>query len=129
MSRYYLDVLERTANGDSEPELIPNHDEEQVNLEHILPQNPRENTWNDFNEDDKKIWPHRLGNMALLKKSENQRIGNEQWTVKQPILNRSSLTLTQEAGSESSWDKQVIEKRQKRMAELAVEGWPREPMG
>ena len=76
LSRYYLDVLERTKNGDSEPELIPNYDEEQVNLEHILPQNPQDNTWTNFDEDEIKIWPHRLGNMALLKKSENQRIGN-----------------------------------------------------
>jgi hypothetical protein len=128
LCRYYLDVLERMENGTSEPELIPNYDEEQVNLEHILPQNPRDNTWNHFDEDDKKIWPQRLGNMALLKKSENARIGNEEWTTKQPILSRSSLTLTQQAGNESSWDKEVIERRQESMAELATNAWPREPV-
>lgn len=128
LSRYYLDVLERTENGDSEPELIPNYDEEQVNLEHILPQNSRETTWNAFDEDEKKIWPHRLGNMALLRKSENERIGNEEWVVKQPILSSSSLTLTQKAGSEPSWDKGVIERRQESMAEIAINAWPREPV-
>ncbi len=65
--------------------------------------------------------------MALLKKSENQRMGNEEWAVKRPILSSSSLTLTQEAGSEHSWDKEVIERRQERIAELAVNAWPREP--
>jgi hypothetical protein len=128
LSRYYLDALERTRDGATEPELIPNYDEEQVNLEHILPQNPRNYTWSTFNEDEKKSWPHRLGNMVLLKKSENARIGNEEWVVKQPILASSSLTLTQEAGAESSWNKEVIERRQERMADLAVEAWPREPV-
>jgi Protein of unknown function (DUF1524) len=66
--------------------------------------------------------------MVLLKKSENARIGNEEWVVKQPILASSSLTLTQEAGAESSWNKEVIERRQERMADLAVEAWPREPV-
>lgn len=128
LSRYYLDVLQRIEDGDSEPEFVPNQDEEQVNLEHVLPQNPRAGSWNDFDQDEKKIWPHRLGNMALLKKSENERIGNEEWTVKQPILSSSSLSLTRQAGSESSWDKGVIERRQERMAELAVRAWPREPV-
>lgn len=128
LCRYYLDVIERIQNGTLEPELVPNNDEEQVNLEHILPQNPRENTWNQFDEDEKKIWPHRLGNMALLRKSENARIGNEEWASKQPILRNSSLTLTQEAGSENAWSKDVIERRQEHMSELAIAAWPREAM-
>ena len=41
LARYYLMALERQARGESQPEFIPNPNEEQINLEHILPQNPQ----------------------------------------------------------------------------------------
>ncbi len=45
LARYYLVALERQRSGTAEPELVPNENEEQVNLEHVLPRNPTASDW------------------------------------------------------------------------------------
>lgn len=125
LARYMLIALERARNGESEPELVPNDREEEVNLEHVLPKNPNPNDWPDFGDDDQKEFLHRLGNMALLKKAENGRIGNEPFSTKKPILASSGLTWTQDAGAETEWTEAVIAERQERMSQHATATWPR----
>jgi Protein of unknown function DUF262/Protein of unknown function (DUF1524) len=125
IARYIQLALERAKRGDAEPELVPNEDAEQVNLEHILPRNPTTTEWPQFAPEDVSHWANRLGNHTLLKKSENANIGNKRWSVKQQILAKSSLTLTKEAGAAQSWDKNAIIARQKRLAKLALKTWPR----
>lgn len=127
LARYYLTSLERTKNGEAEPELVPNQDEEELNLEHVFPQNPQSGQWGEFTNDERPIWLHRIGNMALLQKGPNGRIGNKPWVDKKPVLSASNLSLTNEAGQESTWTKQVIDDRQQRLASLAVNSWPRLP--
>ncbi|MBA3793443.1 MAG: HNH endonuclease [Rubrobacter sp.] len=107
--------------------LVLNQDEEQVNLEHILPQNPRSGDWDQFTQDEQKTWSLRLGNMALLQKGANDRIGNKPWSEKKPVLEASLLTLTKQAGRETSWTKEAINKRQQSLATLAIETWSRQP--
>lgn len=128
ISRYLLLALERAKRGDSEPELVPNADEEQVNLEHILPRRAKKEDWPKFREEDVGPWSQRIGNQCLLKKSENKKIGNKAWAVKKPILSKSSLKLTKAAGRVDDWTMDEIVKRQKRLAKQAVETWPRKPV-
>jgi hypothetical protein len=70
---------------------------------------------------------YRLGNMALLQKRPNGRIGNKPWSDKKPVLAASKLVLTRQAGREPDWTKGVIDKRQQHFASLAVSTWPPEP--
>ncbi len=121
---YYLAMLERVAIGEDEPELVPNRDEDQVNLEHILPKNPSDSDWPQFTPEDQRLFVHRIGNLTLLKKGANGRIGNKPWSVKQPILASSELVLTKKAADETDWTKEVIDARQLEMAGLAVQAWP-----
>lgn len=125
LARYYLVALEKTEKGEPEPELVPNEDENQVNLEHILPKKPTLADWPEFPPDDQAVWVHRLGNMALLQKGPNDRIGNKPWSIKKPILQASSLILTSKAGAETAWTKETINDRQDELAALAVVTWPR----
>ena len=127
LARYYLIALEKTVLGEEEPELVPNEDEGQVNLEHILPKNPSVEDWPEFPEEEHRIWISRLGNMALLQKGPNDRIGNKPWDDKKPVLEASKLELTQEAGAESEWTKEVITNRQEKLSHIGVTTWPREP--
>lgn len=127
LARYYLTALEDTEEGETEPELVPNEDEEKLNLEHVLPQNPKGSDWNQFSEEEQKIWVHRLGNMTLLQKGPNGRIGNKPWVAKKPVLKKSKLALTNHAGQEDEWSKEVIDKRQQELASLATKTWPRKP--
>lgn len=126
-ARYYLTALQKTKGGEDEPELVPNQDEEELNLEHILPQNPRLGDWDQFTADEQKAWVYRLGNMALLQKGPNGRIGNKPWSEKKPVLSASKLSLTNEAGQQVDWTKEVIAERQQHLAFLAVSTWVQEP--
>jgi hypothetical protein len=126
LARYYLYALDRGKNGQTEPELVPNQDEEKVNLEHVLPKNPTDGEWTDFSAEQKRDFLYRLGNMALLQKGPNGRIGNKPFTYKQPILAASALLWTQDAGGRAGWTTDIIAARQQDMASLAVAVWPRE---
>jgi len=48
IARYYLRAIERQMAGENEPELVPNDNAEQVNLEHVLPRNPATGTGRPF---------------------------------------------------------------------------------
>jgi Protein of unknown function DUF262/Protein of unknown function (DUF1524) len=125
IARYIQLALERTQGGQAEPELVPNDDAEHVNLEHILPRNAKPADWPQFAPEEVSQWANRLGNHTLLKKTQNGKIGNKSWTVKQPILAKSSLTLTKTPAKAMIWDKAAIVARQKKLAQLAIKAWPR----
>lgn len=126
LARYYLLALERHKSGRGEPELVPNSNEDQVNLEHVLPKNASADAWGaEFDEDERREYLHRFGNLALLQKGPNGRIGNKGFYKKKPILNKSKFSLTSEIAQEASWTKSAIQARQARLAKLAVTTWPR----
>ena len=127
LARYLLRALEDAERGEQEPELVVNSNPDQVNLEHILPRSPRPGYWNEFSEDERKTWVHRLGNMCLIQKGPNGRIGNKPWKTKAPVLAASQLKLTSKLGNETQWNKHAIESHQEYLADLAVEVWPRTP--
>jgi hypothetical protein len=129
LARYYLIALENSAKGEKEPELVPNANEDQVNLEHILPKNATDTDWGKaFKLDERADWVFRVGNLSLLQKGPNGRIGNKAFSVKKPILGASSFVLTKEAGAAADWTPQAIQKRQERLAKLALGVWPRKPV-
>lgn len=125
ISRYLLLALERARNGEVEPELVPNSNHEEVNLEHVLPKNAKARDWPAFDQDEVGTWANRLGNQCLLKKSENNKIGNEPWSTKKPVLKASSLLLTKMMARNSNWTHKEIVRRQESLADLALTAWPR----
>jgi hypothetical protein len=127
LARYLLLALERREQGRSEPELVPNDDESKVNLEHVLPRNARPEEWPFFSGVDPGDWSQRLGNLTLLQKSRNTRLGNKPFEAKRAVLAASELCLTRSIGEVTDWAPEAIEARQARLADLAVTVWPREP--
>jgi hypothetical protein len=125
LARYYLHALEKTKRrGNSSPELTPNQDWEEANLEHVLPKSFSPAAWPQFTSESHDAWYLSLGNQAILAKSENEEVGNESFSVKAPVLAASSLELTAEIGECVEWDATAIGERQARLAELAVDTWP-----
>ena len=97
-----------------------------MNLEHILPKRATAADWGgQFNSDERRDYVHRLGNMVLLQKGPNSRIGNKPFSVKKPILEQSAFALTAEVGAEDDWTKTTIRDRQMTLAQLAGKVWPR----
>jgi hypothetical protein len=127
IARYVLRTLELERRGEPDPELVVNPDVEHVNLEHVLPKNARLTDWPQFTEDERPLFVDRIGNMCLLQKGPNGRIGNKPWSIKQPVLAASRLLLTSEAAVTTDWTKATIVARQDDLAKLAVRAWPRDP--
>lgn len=71
IARYFQLALERAQSGESEPELVPNANEDEVNLEHILPQRAKATEWPAFSSEQVVALSQRIGNHTLLKKTEN----------------------------------------------------------
>lgn len=65
-----------------------------------------------------------LGDMTLLRKSDNQRLGNGEWTEKRQTLSGSALKLNKDIESIDDWDKETIDLRQNMLAEQATLVWP-----
>ncbi|MBI5289418.1 MAG: DUF1524 domain-containing protein [Chloroflexi bacterium] len=123
LARYYLRALERTAKGQTEPELIPNDDEQVVNLEHVLPNNPQ-SFWPDIDPETASAYWRRIGNLVLLQATVNSNIGNKPFDEKKKAFAKSGFSLTSEVAAQAKWGVSEIEERQQRLAKLAVKTWP-----
>jgi hypothetical protein len=122
LARYYLRALELKTEGSSEPEWVPN-DGLEINLEHILPDNPQKN-WPEIDEETAAALHTRIGNMVLLQATPNSIIGNSPFDEKKEVLRKSAFVLTAQVARFKSWGKKEIDARQKKLAELAVKTWP-----
>jgi hypothetical protein len=123
LARYYLRALEAKRKGDSEPQWIPQDDEQAVNLEHLLPENPQHN-WPHVTADAADAYYKRIGNMVLLQAKKNSIAGNAPFSDKKQILQESTFLLTSEVAKYDTWGPEQIAERQQRLAKLAVETWP-----
>ncbi|MBI2232011.1 MAG: HNH endonuclease, partial [Deltaproteobacteria bacterium] len=100
--------------------------EEEINLEHILPQNLTDD-WEHFDAETARSYVKRIGNLALMKKTGNDEVGNENFATKAKIYSKSELRLTKKIpiyGINGKWTKESIENRQRTLAEIAVKAWP-----
>jgi hypothetical protein len=125
LARYYLQVLERASAGDPEPELVPNENVEQVNLEHVVPRNARDSDWPAFAVDELELLANEIGNQALMKKTPNAALGNKPFAVKKAELAKSDFELTRQIGSCPDWTPSDLRARGRRLATTAVSAWPR----
>lgn len=123
LARYYLRALERSRNSQPEPEWIPNDDEQAINLEHILPENPGA-SWPGIDAETAKASLRRIGNMVVMQAKKNSIVGNSSFEDKKAILKGSSFLLTAEVAGYASWGVEQIEDRQRKLAKLAMQTWP-----
>lgn len=125
-ARYLLLRLEEKLRQDrrESAELAPNENERQVDLEHVLPRNADEELWGHFVSEDVRSFVDRLGNLTLLRSTENRAVGATSFEAKKHSYSRSDLLLTRELTEHQSWNPEAIANRQDRMARLAVRAWP-----
>lgn len=127
LARYLLLASERGHLNDREPYYVPNANASEVNLEHVLPQNPRDGDWPTFQPDELQQWSQRLGNMVLLARSRNAKLGNKPFAVKKPELAAAKFHFTKAAAQSSDWTREAIADRQRQLAALAPRIWPSRP--
>lgn len=121
IARYYLRKLEQAYRTEVEPIKNP----EKVNLEHILPENPRDlqKDWPSFDENLHKTYYRRIGNLTLLDKKMNNEIGNGPFEGKKEVYKDSELIITRKIAQYDDWTYSEIESRQKELAKKTVEIW------
>lgn len=125
LARFYLRVLERQAAAVGD-ELVVNPNVDAVNLEHVMPQK-REPHWTGVSQEQHENYVKRLGNMTLVDRDLNEKIGNHSFSEKKKLLEKSKISMTCEIAGAETWGPSAIEERQKRMAKLAVGAWPLKP--
>lgn len=122
IARYYLRALEEGGQSSSS-ESIPSTDTERVNLEHILPLNPTPYWDGFFKSDEFRTYHNRLGNLAIMSSKLNSTLGNASFPEKCQAYKNSAFVLTSSIADEGVWNKQAIEARQAKMADIAVKIW------
>ncbi len=94
------------------------------NIEHILPENPSNNDWSEFNDEEFENNLYKIGNMTLLKSSDNNKIQNYSYEQKRCVFKNSTLQITKDISDNYSvWDSNQIKNRQKKLADIATSIW------
>ncbi|MCM8807787.1 MAG: DUF262 domain-containing HNH endonuclease family protein [Candidatus Omnitrophica bacterium] len=123
IARYYLRKLEEIYRKTKE--LSPLTAPEEVNLEHILPENPRnlKADWPHFDEITHKTYVKRIGNLTLISSKLNERIANGDFKSKKRFYKNSEIEITKRICEYKKWTPEIIEERQEDFANKAVEVW------
>jgi hypothetical protein len=123
LARYYLRSLEMTAKKEREPWFVPQDDKQVINLEHVLPKRPEAN-WPHLEDDVVRQLTTRLGNLALMRASENSNLKSQAFADKKRVYAASPYLLTSQIAEARDWTAETIDERQKKLADLAVKTWP-----
>jgi hypothetical protein len=121
LARYFLRAIEKTLKGIPQPEYVANEDVADINLEHVLPVNPGA-AWG-IDEETAQASQKLLGNMVLLKTTQNRNIGNSSFRDKCAVFEKSGYDLTKQVAKYKTWTMDDIKNRQEKMAKLAVKTW------
>ena len=91
-----------------------------ISIEHVLPQNPRDNSqWREWFPDDeeRELWTHRLANLALLSRRKNFSASNWDFERKKKEYftsgNVTPFALTTQVLVTPEWTPEVLETRQR----------------
>ncbi len=123
LARYYLRSLELAVNNASEPWHIPNDDESVINLEHVLPFKPI-SSWPNFSDSEVRQYRNRIGNLVLLKASENSTLNSDSFAKKKEVYAQCPYKITKSVSKVHSWNVDQIINRQKWLALFAPHAWP-----
>lgn len=137
--------LEKEYPGECPWRHTKNDNSADVQVEHILPQEPvkegdvsnkhecskcighctcTDQTWSHFSQRAREEYTQRLGNLTLLSGDTNSQLSNACWECKREAYSDTELCWNEEIAEKECWNCESIETRQKLMAELAVHVWP-----
>lgn len=100
--------------------------ENRCTVEHILPQSKHHwQGWKEFEGISPEDWIHRIGNLTLLEKNNNDAgdSENRNFSRKRQGYKRSAILLTQEIGKRDQWSPNEIGKRQEELITRATCVW------
>ena len=120
LARYILARLEGDAAGrDCDPETDPG------SIEHILPESPASAWEVAFPAERWEVCAYRLGNLTLLEPAANRDVGNSTYPDKLDAYRESGYALTRQLAemAPERWTPELMDERQRRLAERAAHLW------
>ena len=126
LARYYLRAIATCDHPPGEYRINQHHDN--VNLEHILPQEPGE-YWDHITADDAASSYKRIGNLTIMDSARNVAAANTSFDAKKSIYIESKIEITSMLAKVEEWTLDAIQERQNTLAGKAVKVWPIEPRG
>ena len=97
-----------------------------LTIEHIYPQTPKENDWNEFDsfdDKDKKILRNLLGNLLPIANSENIKLGNHNFLTKRSSYEQDCYSAKEVAKKNKVWNIDTIHKRSKELIDFMKKQW------
>lgn len=117
LARYIMYSLENHLAG-----YTMDFEHDNGTLEHILPENPKENWHQSFPKDIEESYIYRIGNFTLLEPDKNRIIGNKPFNEKIETYNTSRYIISQKFGFRE-WGVDNLVTRQKYLAKQAKAIW------
>ncbi|PAT38557.1 DUF262 domain-containing protein [Vandammella animalimorsus] len=118
VARFILCALEKHLSGQDYSFIS-----DAFNIEHILPQSAPDG-WGGFSNEEADSMIYRLGNMTLMKTSENNDAGNEAYHAKREKYRKSGFAITRKLAEEyAEWTPANIAAWQAWMARQATSIW------
>jgi hypothetical protein len=106
------------------------YDYKVVTVEHVLPQTPSEDSiWIGWfpDQDERDLWTHRLGNLALLTRKKNSSASNYEFDRKKQayfaVNGVSPFVLTTQVLHAQEWTRPIVQHRQENLLELLGTHW------
>jgi hypothetical protein len=120
LARYVLCRIESQASGVNRDWLT-----DPATIEHVLPENPRQDWEAAIPLDRQAQAAYRVGNLTLLEKRLNRDAGNQRFEHKLPLYAQSAyrMTLAIHEHAPPEWTVAAIDERQRQMAKRAVATW------
>ena len=118
VARFILFRLEEQLSGNSF-----DFESAKYGIEHVLPENPGDD-WDEFDDRQREAFTYRLGNLTLLKTSDNRDLGNAGFLEKRPVYQASEFAITSKLAQDfDAWTVDKILSRQRWMAKQAKSIW------
>lgn len=106
------------------------YDYDTITVEHVMPQQPRpESCWLEWipSPEDRLLWVHRLGNLALLTRKKNSAANNYDFDKKKTAYftkgGVSPFALTTQVLQHVEWTLKVLEERETQLLEVLETHW------
>ncbi|MFP7480229.1 DUF262 domain-containing protein [Terribacillus saccharophilus] len=119
-------ILRTIYNFENSNEVVIFDNAQHVNLEHILPQQPDENSaWSlTFpDEDVRSIYTTYIGNLTLLLGTKNSSAGNADFDVKKEKYKESNISQNKTIAENHTWNKEAIDSRSEQLYSVFSKIW------
>jgi uncharacterized protein with ParB-like and HNH nuclease domain len=118
LAKYILSKLEKQYGGTG---IMLN--DKTITIEHILPERPTNEWIEAFGNAETGQYVYRIGNLTLLKSSQNNNVGRKTFYEKYTEFQKSDFKITNSQLEYSDWNASTISSRQRDMANKAISIW------